>query len=106
MRVIDVAADLTDFAATAAAMAALDLIVCVDTAAAHLAGALARPVWLLNRAGGDWRWLDRGERTPWYPTARIFRQRFTDGWQPVMEEVRDALAAATADRGHGFGTTT
>jgi hypothetical protein len=77
----------------------------VDTAAAHLAGALGKPVWLLNRADGDWRWLDHGERTPWYPTARIFRQRRTGEWQPVLEQVRDALAAATADRVRSLAAT-
>jgi Flp pilus assembly protein TadD len=99
MRLTDLAADLADFAATAAAMANLDLVISVDTAAVHLAGALARPAWLLNRADGDWRWLDRGERTPWYPTIRIFRQRRTAEWQPVMEEVRDALATMAVDVG-------
>jgi hypothetical protein len=105
MCVTDLSAGVTDFAATAAAMDNLDLVISVDTAAAHLAGALGKPVWLLNRADGDWRWLDHGERTPWYPTARIFRQRRTGEWQPVLEQVRDALAAATADRVRSLAAT-
>ena len=105
MCVTDLSAGVTDFAATAAAIDNLDLVISVDTAAAHLAGALGKPVWLLNRADGDWRWLDHGERTPWYPTARIFRQRRTGEWQPVLEQVRDALAAATADRVRSLAAT-
>jgi hypothetical protein len=74
-------------AMTAALMQRLDLIVTVDTMAAHLAGALARPVWLLLDVDADWRWLrDRGD-SPWYPTMRLFRQARAGAWQPVVDAV-------------------
>ena len=73
------------FADTAAIVKNLDLVVSVDTAVAHLAGALAVPVWLANRRNSDWRWLLEGGRTPWYPTMRIFRQQQLGEWGPVFE---------------------
>ena len=90
-RFVDLGAEIRDFADTAAILANLDLVVSVDTAVAHLAGALGRPVWTLLRDVGDWRWLDRGERTPWYPTMRLFRQERPGSWAPVVAEVRAAL---------------
>ena len=83
---------ITDFADTAALMAGLDLVIAVDTAAAHLAGALGRPVWLLNRFDTCWRWLLDRDDSPWYPTMRQFRQTEPDAWGPVIERVRQALA--------------
>ena len=88
-RVMDHVVDFTD---TAALVAELDLVVSVDTSVAHVAGALGRPVWILISAAPDWRWmLDRTD-SPWYPTVRLFRQRsLTDGWRPVLDDVREAL---------------
>jgi hypothetical protein len=85
--VFDAAPWLTDFTDTAAAVAALDLVISVDTSVAHLTGAMGKPVWLLNRADTDWRWLlDRGD-SPWYPTMRIFRQPTPGDWNSVIEAV-------------------
>jgi len=84
---------LTDFAATAAVICELDLLISVDTAAAHLAGALGRPVWILLPAlGTDWRWGTAGTTTPWYPSARLFRQPSAGAWAPVMTEIAGLLA--------------
>lgn len=84
---------------TAAAMAALDLIVTSDTGLAHLAGALGRPVWVALQAVPDWRWGLNGEDCPWYPTMRLFRQTTPGDWAPVFARITAALAnrAATAD---------
>jgi hypothetical protein len=82
-----------DLGDTAAIMARMDLVISVDTATAHLAGALGRPLWLLLPAVPDWRWLLRREDSPWYPTARLFRQRIAGDWAEVVERVAAALAA-------------
>ena len=83
--------DLDDFADTAAVIAALDLVITVDTATAHLAGALAKPVWILNRYDQCWRWLTGRTTSPWYPTATLFRQPAPGDWPPVFAAVADAL---------------
>ena len=88
--------ELLDFAETAAALSALDLVITVDTAVAHLAGALAKPVWLLTPAVADWRWLTGREDSPWYPTMRLFRQRDGEPWNAVARRVGRALARAAA----------
>jgi ADP-heptose:LPS heptosyltransferase len=89
--VIDYSADLHDFADTAALIENLDLVIAVDTAVAHLAGALGKPLWLINRYNTCWRWqLDRAD-SPWYPTARLFRQDATRQWNPVMARIQAAL---------------
>ncbi|MDR1935464.1 MAG: tetratricopeptide repeat protein, partial [Candidatus Accumulibacter sp.] len=72
--ILDVMDEVGDFADTAAIVANLDLVISVDTAVLHLAGAMGKPVWLLNRFDTDWRWLLEREDSPWYPTMRIFRQ--------------------------------
>lgn len=90
---IDWGEQLHDFADTAALLAHLDLLVCVDTSVAHLAGALGIPVWLLNRYDTDWRWLRSGTTSPWYPSMRLFRQRERKHW----EEPIGCLAAALQD---------
>jgi Flp pilus assembly protein TadD len=92
---------LADFADTAGALAALDLLVCVDTSIAHLAGAMGRPCWvLLPQHRTDWRWLRDREDSPWYPSGmRLFRQAERGAWGPVVERVRDALAAFARERG-------
>lgn len=91
--VLDAAERLVDFTDTAAAIMALDLVIAVDTAVAHLAGALGQPVWLLNRADTDWRWLTERSDSPWYPSMRIFRQAAPGDWDSVMRDVAAALAA-------------
>lgn len=80
-----------DFLDTAALVQQLDLVISVDTAVAHLAGALARPVWLLNRFESEWRWLLEREDSPWYPTMRIFRQPVLHDWGSVIERVAEEL---------------
>jgi hypothetical protein len=82
-----------DFADTAALIAGLDLVISVDTAVAHLAGAMGKPVWLLIPAQGtDWRWMAGRDDSPWYPSMRIFRQKPGAGWAPVVDEVLRGLA--------------
>ncbi len=88
---IDWTAELPDFAATAALISALDLVICVDSAVCHLAGALGRPVWLLNRFAPDWRWLLGRDDSPWYPTLRQFRQITPGEWPEVIMVVGSAL---------------
>jgi Flp pilus assembly protein TadD len=88
---IDVTGRLTDFADTAALLGALDLVITVDTAVAHLAGALGKPVWLLSRFDACWRWPRNRDDTPWYPTMRLFRQTSPGDWAGVMRRVADAL---------------
>lgn len=81
---------LTDFAETAALVSELDLVISVDTAVAHLAGALGRPVWILLPAIADWRWGTHPAETDWYPTARLFRQS-GGGWAAILREIAAAL---------------
>jgi len=86
-----------DFADTAAAVSLLDLVITVDTSVAHVAGALGKPVWiLLPHVPHDWRWFREGERTPWYPTARLFRQPAPGDWDAVVREVAAAIARLPA----------
>jgi Tfp pilus assembly protein PilF len=87
----DFTAELGDFTDTAALIEALDLVISVDTAVAHLAGALGKQVWLLNRFDSCWRWLLDRDDSPWYPTLRQFRQKSAGDWAGVMAEVRAAL---------------
>jgi tetratricopeptide (TPR) repeat protein len=82
-----------DLAETAALVATLDLVVTTDTAIAHLAGAMGKPVWILLPHLSDWRWMQEMETTPWYPTARLFRQREPGDWAGVLEQVIAELAA-------------
>jgi hypothetical protein len=89
--IADLSPWLTDFAETAAAIARLDLVISVDTAVAHLAGALARPVWLLLPNLSEWRWLLGRDDSPWYPTMRLFRQQSRGDWPEVAREVAAAL---------------
>ena len=89
--VVDWSAEFHDFSDTAALIANLDLIITVDTAVAHLAGALGKPVWLLNRYNTCWRWLLDREDSPWYPTARLFRQDATRDWAAVIARAAAAL---------------
>jgi tetratricopeptide (TPR) repeat protein len=92
VKIADLSPWLTDFAETAAAVSRLDLVISVDTSVAHLAGALGRPTWLLLRYPPEWRWLLAREDSPWYPTARLFRQGEEEDWSCVAREVEAALA--------------
>ena len=87
---------IEDFADTGAIVEQLDLVIAVDTAVAHLAGALGRPVWTLLDFEGDWRWPATAERTPWYPTMRLFRQKIPGDWLEVLDRVAAALADTVA----------
>ncbi len=87
----DVADGLTDFAETAAAAHACDLILSVDTALCHLAGALGLPVWTMLPHVPDWRWGLQGNATPWYPSMRLFRQHNMADWNSVVDDVAKAL---------------
>lgn len=89
--IVDHMADIHDFADAAALVANLDLVICVDTAVAHLAGALGKPVWLLNRFDSCWRWLQGRDDSPWYPTLRQFRQPSPGDWGSVLAAVSLAL---------------
>lgn len=89
--IVDLSDYLTDFAATAAAIVALDLIITVDTAVAHLAGALNKPVWTLLQCVPDWRWQLQRQDSPWYPSMRLFRQPAIEDWSSVFQQVSDAL---------------
>jgi Flp pilus assembly protein TadD len=93
----DFTASLQDFADTAALIEALDLVISVDTSVAHLAGALGKPIWLLNRFDTCWRWLLDRDDSPWYPQLRQFRQPSPGDWNSVMRAVRDALQRRAAD---------
>ncbi|MDD5247610.1 MAG: tetratricopeptide repeat protein [Rhodocyclaceae bacterium] len=88
---LDWTEELTDFADTAALVASLDLVISIDSAMVHLAGALNLPVWLLNRYDGEWRWLRRREDSPWYPSLRLFNQPAFGDWTSVVAAVGAAL---------------
>jgi tetratricopeptide (TPR) repeat protein len=94
--IVDLSPHFGDFADTAAAIAKLDLVISVDTAVAHLAGALGKPVWILLAFSPDWRWLLEREDSPWYPSARLFRQHQRGDWEPVFARVAQALGAVAA----------
>ena len=92
MALTNLGPQLEDFYDTAAALATLDLLICVDTSVAHLAGALGRPVWLMLPNAADWRWLRDRDDSPWYPTMRLFRQEHNGAWQAVFQAVAGELA--------------
>jgi Flp pilus assembly protein TadD len=94
MEVTDLSDHLCDFADTAAAIDRLDLVITVDTAVAHLAGALGKPVWVLLPFAPDWRWLLDREDSPWYPSMRLFRQSRPGDWPGVFARLSTALGAA------------
>jgi len=95
--IVDHTAALVDFADTAALVANLDLVISCDTSVAHLAGAMGKPVWILSRYDGCWRWGVEGETTPWYASARLFRQSTQGDWAGVIGRVAAALASLAAD---------
>ena len=98
MTLLDLRDDLIDFAETAAVVANLDLVISVDTAVVHLAGALGKPVWLLNRFDNCWRWELEREDTPWYAGLRQFRQPTAGDWDSVIAAVAAALAERASRR--------
>ncbi len=92
MRLVDWSGELRDFADTGALIEALDLVIAVDTAVLHLAGGLGKPVWVLLKYHGCWRWLRERADSPWYPRLRLFRQREPENWVDPIREVAEALA--------------
>jgi hypothetical protein len=88
--------DLSDFAAAAQRVSGLDLVISVDTSVAHLAGALGVPVWILLARASDWRWLLQRDDSPWYPSARLVRQREAGDWKDVVRRVSEALKGEVA----------
>jgi protein O-GlcNAc transferase len=90
-QIVDLRDRISDFADTAALIAQMDLVITVDTAVAHLAGALGKPVWVMLPFAADWRWMLGREDSPWYPTMRLFRQWHIGDWEGVIERVINAL---------------
>jgi ADP-heptose:LPS heptosyltransferase len=86
-----------DLAETAALLATLDLVITTDTCIAHLAGAMGKPVWIMLPHLGDWRWMQETEKTPWYPTARLLRQRAPGDWTELVERVAGELRSCQRD---------
>ncbi|MBP0592371.1 glycosyltransferase family protein [Paraburkholderia sp. LEh10] len=93
LRPLDPMDDVQDFADTAAIVENLDLVITVDTSMAHLAGALNRPVWILSRFDACWRWFRERDDSPWYPSARLFRQTAPGDWESVIARAAQALAS-------------
>jgi hypothetical protein len=93
LKLTDHTARLHDFADTAALIAQLDLVITVDTSVAHLAGALAKPTWVLLPKVPDWRWMLERPDSPWYPTMRLLRQQAAGDWSSVVGSVTAALRA-------------
>ena len=89
--IVDAGRMIEDFADTAAVIAQLDLVIAVDTAVVHLAGALGCAVWAVLPFANDWRWMIEREDSPWYPTLRLFRQERPHDWEGVMDRVHEAL---------------
>ena len=96
--IIDLTAELHDFSDTAALIEHLDLVISVDTSTAHLAGAMGKPVWVLNRFDTCWRWMLERDDSPWYPTLKLYRQTTPGDWDSVVGRVRDDLAGLVQER--------
>jgi Tfp pilus assembly protein PilF len=97
-RLVNAAAELNDFADTAGLIMNLDVVISVDTSTAHLAGALGKPTWILNRYDTCWRWLLEREDSPWYGSVKLYRQAADRDWKPVLEKVAGDLRARAAHR--------
>jgi ADP-heptose:LPS heptosyltransferase len=95
-QIVDFTSQLNDFSDTAALIENLDLVITVDTSTAHLAGALGKPVWILNRYDTCWRWLLNRTDSPWYLTARLYGQEKTGHWDDVMQRIRMDLDVFSA----------
>lgn len=93
---INLGDEFEDFSDTAAAISVLDLVIAVDTAVAHLAGAMGKPVWLLLPYSPDWRWLTSRGDSPWYPTMRLYRQPLPGNWKAVFQQVNEDLSRTAA----------
>ncbi len=89
--IIDWTRELADFADTAALIDRMDLVISVDIAVAHLAGAMGKQVWIMLPFAADWRWMLNRDDSPWYPTIRLFRQRSIGDWGDVVRRVGEAL---------------
>ncbi|MEP7063039.1 MAG: tetratricopeptide repeat-containing glycosyltransferase family protein [Betaproteobacteria bacterium] len=98
--IVDWSTELNHFGDTADAIAALDLVISVDTSVAHLAGALGKPVWVLLPNPAEWRWMDERRYSDWYPGARLFRQSVRGDWLGVIEDLKVTLSSFMADRVH------
>jgi tetratricopeptide (TPR) repeat protein/precorrin-6B methylase 2 len=90
--IVNLGPELEDFCDTAAVISQLDLVICVDTAVAHLAGALGKPVWVMVPTPPDFRWMEGREDSPWYPTMRLFRQRRRGEWGDVVDRIKTELS--------------
>lgn len=97
-RIINLMPDVADFEDTAAIVQNLDLVISVDTSVVHLAGGLGKPVWVLSRFGGCWRWLRNREDSPWYPSARVFGQSAPGDWAGCVARIGNALQQQRLDR--------
>jgi len=97
MKLVDVTAGIADFADTAGLVANLDLVISVDSAVAHLAGAMGKRVWILVPYCPDWRWMLGRDDSPWYPTAKLFRQVKRGDWESVVERVKLQLLRLTKE---------
>jgi ADP-heptose:LPS heptosyltransferase len=93
LELLDWTAELNDFADTAGLIDNLDLVIVVDTAVAHLAGAMGKKTWVFIPFAPDWRWMLRRNTTPWYPTMRLFRQPRPGDWKTAIEQVARELAS-------------
>ncbi len=91
INLINLTSELKDFSDTAALIENLDLVVSVDTSTAHLAAALGKPTWILNRFDTCWRWLLNRSDSPWYPSLRLFRQTVSASWTEVIADVKGHL---------------
>jgi hypothetical protein len=94
LKLYDLTEQLGNFADTAALIEQLDLVITVDTAVAHVAGALGKPVWIMLPANWDWRWMMNRDDSPWYPSARLFKQSTLGRWDEPVAAVRAALMSA------------
>lgn len=94
----DAGRDCADLADIAAIVAGLDLVIAADTAEAHIAGAMGKPVWVLLPTTCDWRWVDNRDDSVWYPTMRVFRQALDGSWDGAMARVADAASAMAAGK--------